>query len=159
MQLHEANLELLVLESEAKRFSSVDFDAQFLNAGLPSEVVFRLKELWGRTSEIGGRVVDIGKLVLTEIYKFIRENPNLAIGTAIGVAVGALVNLVPFLGPILAPLATVLGLAIGALAGSRLDGNDVSGNGNVGLAQEAIIIARKFFELFARIFNVLPITI
>lgn len=149
----EARMELVLLESRAEDFGGPEFDAIFTNAGLPLEVVLRLRELWDATCRIGNKIVRIGKVILMELARFARENPNLAVGVALGAGIGALVSLVPVLGPILTPLATLLGVMVGAVAGSRLDRNAGSAGGAVGMAQEAIVIARKFFELFASIFS------
>lgn len=149
----EARMEFMVLESKAENFGGPEFDATFTNAGLPPEVVLRLKELWESTCRIGEKVVRIGRVILMELARFARENSNLAVGVALGAGVGALVSMVPVLGPFLAPLAALLGVVIGTVAGSRLDQDAGASEGAVGIAQEAIIIARKFFELFAAIFS------
>lgn len=153
MTCAEARMELMLLESKAEDFGGPEFDATFTNAGLPPEVVLRLRELWEATCRIGEKVVRIGKVILMELARFVRDNPNLAVGVALGAGVGALVSMVPVLGPVIAPLATLLSVAIGAVAGSRLDRETVPSEGAVGIAQEAIVIARKFFELFASIFS------
>lgn len=149
----DARMEFMVLESRAENFGGPEFDATFTNAGLPPEVVLRLKELWEATCRIGEKILRVGKLILMELARFVRENPNLAVGVALGAGVGALVAMVPVLGPFLAPLAALLGVVIGSVAGSRLDRGAEASEGTVGIAQEAIIIARKFFELFAAIFS------
>jgi len=146
-----ARMELMVLESRAENFGSPEFDAIFTNAGLPPEVVLRLKVLWGETCRIGDKILRIGKLVLIELARFVRENPNLAVGVALGAGIGALVAMVPVLGPFLAPLVALLGVAIGSIAGFRLDRGAGASEGAIGIAQETIMIARKFFELFAAI--------
>jgi len=149
----EARMELMVLESKAEYFGGPEFDATFTVAGLPPEVVLRLKELWETTCRIGAKMFRVGKVILMELARFVRENPNLSVGVALGAGVAALVALVPVLGPFLAPLAALLGVAIGSVAGSRLDRGEAASEGTVGMTQEAIIIARKFFELFAAIFS------
>src|SRR5690554_3106324 len=149
----DARMELMVLESRAKNFGGPEFDATFTNAGLPPEVVLRLKELWEETCRIGEKILRVGKLILMELARFVRENPNLAVGVALGAGVGALVAMVPVLGPFLAPLAALLGVVVGSVAGSRLDSGAEASEGTVGIAQEAIIIARKFFESFAAIIS------
>jgi hypothetical protein len=73
-------------------------------------------------------------------------------GVALGAAVGALVNLIPFLGSLLAPLATAMGIVVGGLAGARLDRDLKVEKGSIGIAQELIILAKKFFEFLAAIF-------
>lgn len=151
----EAKLKLSLLNSNAIELDRLDTVTQLTNMGLPQELITRIEELWEKTKIIGGQVVYIGKVILAEIMKFIKANPNLAIGVAFGAAVGALVNLVPFIGPLLAPLAMAITAAIGGIAGYRLDQGEKPRDGALGITQELIIIAKKFFELFANILNAL----
>lgn len=149
----EARLELVLLESKVEDFSGADFDARFLNAGFPPEVTLRLRELWEATCKVGDKVLRIGKIILMELARFAQENHNLAMGVALGAGVGVLVSLVPILGPFLAPLATAVGVGAGAVVGARMDRRESSKRGAIGITEEAIFIARKFFELFAAIFR------
>lgn len=151
----EANLELAVLDAKAQELDRLDVFTRFTNAGLPPEIVLRLEELWEKTKVVGEKIVHIGKIIILEIIRFIEENPNLAIGVALGASVGALVSLVPYLGPALSPLSIAIGVAFGGVAGSRLDRGQKAGKGVVGISQEVIILAKKFFELFAAIFMAL----
>ena len=153
MTVPEARLELILLESRVEDFSGAERDATFLNAGLPPEVTLRLRGLWDTTCTIGGKFYRIGKIILMELVRFARENSHLAIGVALGAGAGVLVSLIPILGPILAPLVAVLGVGVGAVAGARMDRQNYSENGTIGIAQEAILIAQKFFELLAAIFK------
>jgi ElaB/YqjD/DUF883 family membrane-anchored ribosome-binding protein len=151
----EAKLELALFDSKASEFDRADFFSRLTNADLPTEVVFRLEELWEATHVIGKKVVHTGKIIIFEIIRFIEENPHLAIGVAFGAAVGALVNLIPFLGSLLAPLATAMGIVVGGLAGARLDRDLKVEKGTIGIAQELIILAKKFFQFLAAIFMTL----
>ena len=151
----EAILELGLLDSKAQDLDRLDVFTRFTNAGLPPEITLRLEELWETTKVVGKKIIHTGRIIILEILRFIEENPNLAIGVALGAAVGALVSLVPYLGPALTPLSMAIGAAIGGIAGSRLDRGQKAGKGVVGITQEVIILAKKFFELFAAIFIVL----
>lgn len=148
----EAKIELALINSKAHELNRVDVFAQLTNAGLPPEVIFRLDELWEATKVIGGKVVHTGKIIIFEIIRFIEENKHLAIGVALGAALGAIVSLIPFLGPMLAPTAAAIGMVIGGVAGARLDRGQKLEEGGIGIAQELIILAKKFFELFAAMF-------
>lgn len=133
----------------------IDAITQLTNSGLPQEIITRIDQLWEKTKIIGGQVIHIGKIIFVEILNFIKENPHLAVGVAIGAAVGALLSMIPFLGPILAPLAVAISILVGGISGYRLDQGQNSTDGVVGVTQELILIAKKFFELFADIFNAL----
>jgi hypothetical protein len=66
-----------------------------------------------------------------------------------------MVGLVPWIGPLLAPTAAAIGIVIGGVAGARIDRGQKPEEGVIGVAQDLIIIAKKFFELFAAIFSAL----
>jgi large-conductance mechanosensitive channel len=151
----EAKLKMAVFNSNAMEFDRIDAITQLTNSGLPQEIITRIDELWEKTKIIGGQVVHIGRIILAEIMKFIKENPHLAVGVAIGAAVGALISMIPFFGPILAPLATAISVIVGGIAGYRLDQGQKPSDDVIGVTQELILVAKKFFELFANIFNAL----
>lgn len=151
----EAKLKLSILNSNAIELDRIDTVAQLTNMGLPQEVITRIEELWEKTKIVGGQVIHIGKVILAEIMKFIKENQNLAVGMAIGAAIGALTNLIPFIGPLLAPLVAAVSIFVGGIIGHGLDESRDPRDGFVGISQELIIFAKKFFELFADIINAL----
>lgn len=151
----EAKFKLALLNSNVAKLDRVDTITQFTNFGLPQEIITRMDELWEKTKIIGNQVIYVGKLILAEILKFIRENPHLAFGVAIGAAVGALISMIPFFGPFLAPLATTISILIGGIAGYRLDQGEKQKDGVISITQELILMAKKFFELFGNIFNAL----
>jgi large-conductance mechanosensitive channel len=149
----DANLEFALLEAKSKSFDKTDFEAFLINAGLPLEVVLRLQEVWEASVVIGVKTYRVGQVVIMEIARFIEKNRNLAVGIAIGAAVASLVTSIPLLGSVLAPLATAIATVVGGVAGARLDRVSNPGKGLVGIAQEIIILATKFFELLAAIFR------
>jgi hypothetical protein len=151
--VEDAKFKLLLLDAKAVNVDKIDLTVQLTNAGIAQEVITRIDELWEKTLKIGDEVVRIGQIIIVEIVKFVKENPHLSTGIALGAAVGALVSMIPFLGPLLAPLSTVIGMFIGAYAGAKLDRGDKVSKGTSRIPQEMILIAKKFFELFAQIFN------
>ena len=151
----EAKLKLSILNSNALDLDRVDTVVKLTNMGLPQEVITRIEDLWDKTKIVGGQVIHIGKVILAEIMEFIKENPHLAVGVALGAALGALISLIPFIGPLLAPLVTAVSVVVGGIAGLRLDRGEEPSDDFIGVTQELILIAKKFFELFANIFNAL----
>ena len=151
----EAKFKLAVLNTNAIELDKLDTVTRLTNLGLPQEVITRIEELWEKTQELSGQVIHIGRVILAEIMKFIEKNPHLAVGVAIGLAVGALTSLIPFIGPLLAPLVTIVATVVGGVAGYRLDKGEEPRDGIIGITQELIVIAKKFFELFANILNTL----
>jgi len=148
----EAHLELVLLDTKAQDLDRLDVVTRFTNAGLPPEIILRLEELWEVTRAVGKKVIHIGKIIIMEIIRFIEENPNLVIGVALGAAVGTLVSSVPFLGGMLTPLSAAIGAAFGGIVGSRVDRGQEPKDGIVGISQEVIILARKFFKLLVAVF-------
>ena len=148
----EARIELALLDGKTLAIDQTDVFARLINAGIPPEIIFRLEEFWDATRIIGKKVVHIGRIAILEIVRFIEENPNLAIGVALGAAVGSLTSMVPYIGYLLAPISVAVGAFIGGIAGARLDRGQEPGGGVVGLTQEVIMLANKFFSLLASIF-------
>ncbi|MBV5330378.1 MAG: DUF2273 domain-containing protein [Chlorobium sp.] len=152
ISVNEAKLEMALLNSNVIDLDQIDVFTRFTNFGLPSEIIFRLEELWEQTKVVGGKLVHIGRIIINKILSFIENNPNLAIGVALGAAIGALVSAIPFLGPMLAPLSILLGAIFGGIVGSRLDREKKPVHWMEDISQEVIILAKKFFEFFAAIF-------
>ena len=152
----QANLELLLLSSEAEAFSTGDIYAWLTDIGLPNEVAIRLNDFAEITADVGKRVIHVGKLILIKMMAFVKAHPKLAVGITIGAAIGSLVNAIPWIGPFLAPIATMLGIAIGALAGHRLDKSaaaQAQNDSRIAIAQDFIEIANDFFNLLIDVFK------
>jgi len=142
----DAKLELKRLDLRAQAIDDLDVFTFFANSSLPLEVTLRLEELWSTTKRIGGEIIHVGKIVIRETIRFIEENPHLSIGLALGAALSALVGLVPFLGQLLSPILMLLG----AYIGSRVDRGEKD-DGWIGVSQEVIELAKKFFDFFASV--------
>lgn len=149
---NEAKLEMTLLNSNVSDLDRIDVFTRFTNVDLPSEIIFRLEELWEKTKVVGGKIIHIGKIIINELLNFIEKNQNLAIGVALGAAIGALVSLIPYLGPMLAPFTILLGAIFGGVVGSRLDRDKKAVHWIEDISQEVIMLAKKFFEFFAAIF-------
>lgn len=159
MNAATAELEFVLLSAEAGAVSDTDFFHWLRASGLSAEAAIRLKSLMEATVEAGGRVIDIGRLIVVKLIEFVNAHRNLAIGIALGAGVAVLISGVPLIGPFLAPVATVLGVSIGAISGHRLDlksaGTDVSRTSQpIDIGQDLIEIAKAFFSLFIALFQV-----
>lgn len=158
MNIAEAKLHLGLLHGKTPHFDAADFFARLINKGLPPEVTTRLFSLADYTRVIGGQVIAVGKIILMEVWEFIKAHPNLTIGAAVGAGLSALVQMIPFLGPLLAPILIPLGAFMGALAGHRLDKHHEGArvdSGIIGATADAITMAREFFRFFVAIFRAL----
>ena len=148
----QASLEIALWQVEADSATSSDLYARLRSLGLAPEIAMRLKELGAVTKEIGGKLVSLGKIILIKLLDFIEKHPNLAAGIALGAAISLLTAAIPILGPILAPLVAVAGITVFAIVGHHLDKKDGQQTQQtpeaVELAQDAVEIARIFFQLF-----------
>lgn len=157
MNTDEATFKALLLQAETTNFDKVDAMAYFSNKGLALEVLTRLDYLWEKTVELGGQILNIGKIIIMKLIKFITDNPSMVIGVAIGVGMGVLVNMIPFIGQFLAPIVTAIAATYGALRGHRLD--KVMRGEYVGdsLMEDAITIAKKFWAFLYDILSTLAL--
>lgn len=147
LKQNDGLLGLTMLNSKYKNKSFNDVLVEMANSNLSMEIITRLRELWDKTKNIAGEVIHIGKIIVSKILEFVKENQNMAIGIAIGVAIGALINTIPVLGFFLSSLATILGVTVGGLKGMRMDRKNDS-------YMEALIeSANMFFKLLADIIN------
>lgn len=140
-------LTLLNAESASARFDDVVVEG--IRRGIPPELLTRLQGLWETTKTIAGEIVAVGKIIVEQIFQFLKENPKLTLGIALGAAVSALIASVPFFGPLLAPLSTTVATLYGAGAGASMEVGDSS----VSPFNAATALANKAFELIKRIFN------
>lgn len=143
-----AMLELSMMNADVTNQNFDDVIIEALNRGVPPEVVTRLQGIWTTTKKIGNEVIAIGKIIIKEIIRFLKENTKMTVGIAIGAAVTFLVASVPFVGPILAPYIAILAPMYGAGAGAAMD----AGSDPTSPIAVAISLASKFFELLKNIF-------
>ena len=143
---------LMTMESQAKQTTALDIFNELTSKGLSQEAVTALKELSLKTAkDIAGKTIEIGKIILVKILDFIKENPGLAIGAAIG----AISFFVPFIGAFIGPLGVALGAAIGGAIGNRMQNTKegkLNSGGLTGEIENAMDIAKKFFNLMKEIF-------
>jgi hypothetical protein len=137
---------LINAEASGKPFEEVVVDA--VERGIPIEIVARLQELWDVTKDVGGELVEIGKIIVREIVAFLKAHPKLTSGLAIAAAVTFLVGAIPFLGPLLQPLVLALGMLVMGGTGAVLD----EGTQPIAPLTVAIALAQVFFDLMVNIF-------
>ncbi|MEA3522262.1 MAG: hypothetical protein U9R50_04755 [Campylobacterota bacterium] len=152
----DQKMALMSMESKAKQKTALDIFNEFTKMGLSQEVVSALKEISIKTAkDIAGKTIEIGKIIVMKIIDFIKENPGLAIGAAIGGAIGALSFFIPFIGAFVGPIGTYLGAGIGGLIGNKIQNTHegkLNSGGLAGEIENAMNIAKKFFNLLKEIF-------
>lgn len=154
----QALLDLRLYQAEADMVSGPDIYIWLTECGLPAEVAVRLKELMSVTRKVGEKVISIGKIIALRLIDFIKAHQHLAVGVALGAAAASLAASIPGIGALLAPILLPLGIVVGAVAGHRVDkaaagGREINGTGIIGVAQDLIEIARKFFHLLIDTFR------
>jgi hypothetical protein len=140
--------ELTLLNAEHAQGQLDDIMVEGLALGIPAEVMTRLESLWSVTKTIVGEVIAIGRIIVTQLFAFLRAHPSIAIGVVLGAAVGALTAGIPFIGPLLAPIAASASILSGAAIGATVDAGAPSSDPLVAVTQ----LARSFFELLQSIF-------
>jgi hypothetical protein len=132
--------------SEAK-FDDLVIDA--LDRGIPAELVTRLQDIWDTAKIIAGEVIAIGRIVVNQIFDFLKRNPKLSIGLAVGASVAVLVGGIPIFGSLLQPLSSWVATTYGAGVGAAMEQGDYSGSPFTA----AIELASKFYELLILVFR------
>jgi len=141
------DLTLLNAENSISDFDDVVVEG--IQRGVPPELLTRLRQIWDITKVIAGELISIGKIIVQQIFTFLKENPKLTLGLALGAIVSSLIAGIPFLGPILEPLSTLIATLYGAGVGAAMQKGDYSGSPFAA----AIELAHKFCELVKKIFN------
>lgn len=84
-----------------------------------------LVDIADTTIEIGGKLVQAGRKILSFVFDMVQRFPNTTFGALVGFVLTALVASVPILGPVLGalvgPLLQALGIGMGALADMKGD--------------------------------------
>lgn len=140
--------ELTLLNAEHVRDQFDDILLEGLALGIPAEIMTRLESLWTVTKVIADEVIAVGRILVTQIFAFIRVHPGISIGVVLGAAVGALTSGVPFIGPLIAPVAASVSMLAGAAIGATFDAGAPSSDPLIAMTQ----LAKKFFELLVSIF-------
>ena len=155
----QAKLDMAMWQAEASTVTHSELYIWLTEAGLPDEVAIRLRELSDKARKLGGKIIEIGKIILMKIIDFVKRHPNLAIGLAIAAAVSALAASVPLFGILLEPVVKIISVVWFGLIGHRMDkGHHVSSSAELGLAgltQALIDMARDFLTGFIDVVKVL----
>lgn len=144
----DALVELNLITLDVTEDDRDAFFVKILNSDLPMEVVTRLTALWEVTKEVGGKIINVGKLVVVEFMKFIAKFPHMSIGMAIGAVIHTLVAAIPVVGPVLAPLSAVISASIGFRLDTGKPVADTVEGTLVNTFADVIAAAKTFLEWF-----------
>jgi len=158
----QAKLKLTLLDKKAEAKNSYELYAEFLDMGLPPLVLEILEKISKVVWKVAKEAFAIGKIILLEVIRFVKEHPMLVlsfgISYAIGSAIGGLVTAIPILpslpwiGPLISQLLSSLSnlcqitfVVGGSLLGLQLD-REFPNTG-----QDIQKAATDFFNMLARI--------
>lgn len=74
-----AMLELSMMNADVTNQNFDDVIIEALNRGVPPEVVTRLQGIWTTTKKIGNEVIAIGRIIIKEIIRFLKENTKMTV--------------------------------------------------------------------------------
>jgi hypothetical protein len=150
MSTGEALLALDRLDHGANAIDRVDWAASMTLQGVPQEIITALDGLWYTTKAVGGKIFQIGKIILMHLLEFMEKQADLflgvPIGAKIGIAISALVELVPYVGPFLLPIFEPIGMVVGGLLAFNLFKS-------TGLGQSLFSLAKDFFKFLAAVLH------
>lgn len=148
-----AAIQLALLEAEARHSDPETLRSWARGNSLGGDAPLDLEALLDKTLLIGGRVVEVGRVICHQLQQFTLRHPGLATGIAVLAGLYALVSAVPLIGSFLAlPLTVIAGpFAIGT--GRKLDRDPgYQGRGYVG---GAVTLAYQWLTHLIEIFRTL----
>lgn len=171
----QAKLKLAILDKQAETKNKWEFYSEMRGLGLPDEIIGILEKILKVTSNIAGKAICIGKIIVMQLLDYVAMHPlqvaGLALGLGatytLGVALGGLfasissVSHLPHIGPLLGKLAVavhnicrtifvpamILSPVVGCVAGEVFDKSYQEVN------ESLQRVAKDFFELFSQILN------
>jgi hypothetical protein len=171
----QARLKLTIFNKQAESKNSYEFYSEMKNLKLPNEVIEILERILKVTANMTGKVISIGKIIVTQLLKYVAAHPlqvaGLAVGLgatySLGVALHGLFALVPALAQwqlIGWPLSKLAGVIaslcktafipimivapiVGVVAGDILDKKYPE------VSESLKQVSKDFFEFFSRLIN------
>ena len=107
------------------------------------------------TREIEGETIHIGRIIFVKLFDFIKENPNVALGTIVGAVFIAFVSWATPIGGLLSLIATFLSAAIGGYLDYVNKGGRELNSTLEKVIAGATHTTKEFFKLLSEIFKAL----
>lgn len=93
---------------------------QLDRVAMPADAKVLMGKLLETTTEIAGKIIDIGRRIMAFVMELCRSFPNTAFGVVIGLTLSFLIGAIPVLGvvlgPLLGPILLAFTIGSGALA-------------------------------------------
>lgn len=100
-----------------------ELQSQLNHLALSADAKVLMGQLLDTTADVAGRIIEVGRRILSFVLEMLRRYPATALGAVVGLTVTMLVGSIPLLGIILGPLVGKLTAAFlitsGALADMR----------------------------------------
>lgn len=120
-----------------------DLRAQIDRLSLSADAKAVLNDILEVVIDVGGRVISVGREILTFVLDMIRRYPNTAFGLIVALVISTLIASIPLLGVVLGPLMAPLFLAFGLAAGALADLKDAGMRARVAQLEEYYEVATK----------------
>lgn len=120
----QARLKLTIFNKQAESKNSYEFYSEMKDLKLPNEVIEILEKILKVTANMTGKIISIGKIIVTQLLKYVAAHPlqvaGLAVGLgatySLGVALHGLFALVPALAQWPFPVGWLLSKLAGVIA-------------------------------------------
>jgi hypothetical protein len=90
---------------------------------LPADAKVLMGRLLETTADVGGRMIEVGRSILTFVFDLMKRFPGTTLGAVVGLTVTSLVGSIPLLGlvlgPLVGPLLAAFMITTGALSDMR----------------------------------------
>lgn len=97
-----------------------DLARQLDRVSMPADAKVLIGKLLETTTEVAGKIIDVGRRIMAFVLELFRRFPNTAFGTVIGLTLSFLISSIPLaglvLGPLLGPILMAFTIGNGALA-------------------------------------------
>lgn len=117
--------------------------AQIDRLSISADAKAVLNDILEVITEVGGRVISVGRQVLTFVFDMMQHYPNTAFGLVVALVVSTLISSIPLLGVVLGPLLAPLLIAFGLAAGALADLKDGPMRARVAQLEEYYAVATK----------------
>lgn len=120
-----------------------DLRAQIDRLSLSADAKAVLNDILEVAIEVSGRVISVGRQVLTFALDMMQRYPNTTFGLIVALVISTLISSIPLLGVVLGPLIAPLLLAFGLAAGALADLKDGPMRARVAQLEEYYEVATK----------------
>jgi uncharacterized membrane protein len=171
----QTRLKLAIFNKQAESKNSYEFYSEMKDLKLPNEVIEILERILKVTTVVTGKTISIGKIIVTQLLKYVADHPIQVVGLAVGlgatytlgIALHGLFALIPALAkwPIIGGLLSKLALLVtsfcktvfipimlaapivGVVAGDILDKKYPE------VSESLKQVSKDFFESFSQLIN------